>query len=198
MIFVTGLFIYHCGLVFNNLTTKEELGGFYENFYGNPYNRIKVKESIKDAFCPSVAIPSMLDTLELNEMLKNKKEEIVDNRPEIEMMKNKNDLIEEKINRDNHPLGKDKMGSGTTTQINEIKLDFAEKNGNNCDSNVAMNMHPNEREFISGSSKNTDLFLKKHDLLESQENLNPDKFQGFLKIKKYMDPSKNDISKYKN
>ena len=39
MIFVTGLLIYHMGLVYKNLTTKEELGGFFENFYGNPYKR---------------------------------------------------------------------------------------------------------------------------------------------------------------
>lgn len=40
MIFVTGLLIYHIGLVLKSLTTKEELGGFFENFYGNPYKRL--------------------------------------------------------------------------------------------------------------------------------------------------------------
>jgi hypothetical protein len=39
MIFVTGLLIYHTSLIINNLTTKEELGGIYKNYFGNPYKR---------------------------------------------------------------------------------------------------------------------------------------------------------------
>ena len=39
MLFVTGLLIYHISLIYRNVTTKEELGGYYENYYGNPYKR---------------------------------------------------------------------------------------------------------------------------------------------------------------
>lgn len=36
MIFVTGLLIYHLKLISQNVTTKEDLKGFYQNAFGNP------------------------------------------------------------------------------------------------------------------------------------------------------------------
>lgn len=39
MIFVTGLLIYHIKLTCRNLTTREDLKGFYQNTFGNPYER---------------------------------------------------------------------------------------------------------------------------------------------------------------
>ena len=60
MIFVTGLFIYHTKLVLRNITTKEDIKGFWENPSGNPYDRNK-KLNYKNSLFPILQKYSLID-----------------------------------------------------------------------------------------------------------------------------------------
>jgi palmitoyltransferase ZDHHC9/14/18 len=65
MIFTTGLLIYHTNLVINNLTTKDEINGTYDNEMGNPWNQGCLK-NYKRIMCPTIQQPSLLKTIEVN------------------------------------------------------------------------------------------------------------------------------------
>ena len=62
MIFTAGLIIYHVGLVLNNITTKEELKGLFNNPYGNRYTQTW-KKNCEKVFCPRLPKKSLLDRM---------------------------------------------------------------------------------------------------------------------------------------
>lgn len=65
MIFTTGLLIYHTKLIFNNLTTKEELKKFYANLMGNPYQR-DTSRNLSLTLFPTISKDSIIDFLSHN------------------------------------------------------------------------------------------------------------------------------------
>ncbi len=102
--------------------------------------------------------------------------------------------IKVKNNKDS-PNVNFKIGSGTTTQINDIKIELLEKNNClNADSNSEFQMVPNDREYVSGSSNNIDLLIKNQDLLNNKELSSTDRLDKFLKVRKYLEQNKIEIS----
>ena len=65
MIFTTGLLVYHTKLVFNNLTTKEELKKFFANLMGNPYKR-DTSRNLSLTLFPTISKNSIIDYLSYN------------------------------------------------------------------------------------------------------------------------------------
>lgn len=197
MIFVTGLFIYHNRLVITNLTTKEELGEFYDTIYGNPYKRLHCDESIKDAFFPRVPTPCLLEYMEEQEDNKETGKQIEEKTVELPAKQpddnddkgsSNNNLIE---NLKQNGNGNVKAGSGTTTQINEIKLEFQEKNTtpNVSPWNNSNNLKPvpgqeSLKDFNSNSTnKNEVPLIKKNEFMECHENLSPQKLHQYSSVK---------------
>ncbi len=64
----------------------------------------------------------------------------------------------------------------------------------NVDSNSEFQMVPNDREYVSGSSNNIDLLIKNQDLLNNKELSSTDRLDKFLKVRKYLEQNKIEIS----
>jgi len=71
MIFVTGLLVYHIKLVCRNRTTREDLKGFFNNAFANPYSR-NVSRNISLSCCAKVWKPSVLKKMRINHELREK------------------------------------------------------------------------------------------------------------------------------
>ena len=69
MIFTTGLLIFHIRMVFNNKTTKEDLKKFFENRYGNTFQRTKSIKNITNSLFPKLSKLSLIDILQKNEKI---------------------------------------------------------------------------------------------------------------------------------
>ena len=69
MIFTTGLLIFHIRMVFNNKTTKEDLKKFFENRYGNTFQRTKSLKNITNSLFPKLSKLSLIDILQKNEKI---------------------------------------------------------------------------------------------------------------------------------
>ena len=64
MIFTTGLLIFHIRMVFNNITTKEDLKKFFDNRYGNTFQRTKTSKNITNSLFPKLSKLSVVDILD--------------------------------------------------------------------------------------------------------------------------------------
>jgi hypothetical protein len=76
MIFTTGLLIYHTNLVVNNLTTKDEINGTYDNEMGNPWNQ-GCRRNYRGIMCPLNQKPSLLKSIEVNSKKEKKIKKVI-------------------------------------------------------------------------------------------------------------------------
>ena len=63
LLFTLSLLIFHYKLVFNNITTKEELKKLFVNPFKNPFNRFKIKINAKNILNPKINKQNILDFL---------------------------------------------------------------------------------------------------------------------------------------
>jgi hypothetical protein len=63
LLFTLSLLIFHYKLVFNNITTKEELKKLFVNPFKNPFNRFKIKINVKNILNPKINKQNILNYL---------------------------------------------------------------------------------------------------------------------------------------
>ena len=63
LLFTLSLVIFHYKLVFNNITTKEELKKLFVNPFKNPFNRFKIKINAKNILNPKINKQNILEFL---------------------------------------------------------------------------------------------------------------------------------------
>ena len=108
MIFVTGLFIYHTKLIFQNMTTKEDIKFFWKNPQGNPFFRTNKKINIINSLFPQKQKKSVIDIFkeEFHKEISSEeeKEKIkIEIQPEEENKNNNNQkLISQENNQNNN------------------------------------------------------------------------------------------------
>ena len=90
LLFTLSLLTFHYKLVFNNITTKEELKKLFINPFKNPFNRFKIKINIKNILNPKINKQNILNYLQ-KKPSQNKKYKQQNN------SKNKSNLSEDQV-----------------------------------------------------------------------------------------------------
>ena len=82
MTFTTGLLLFHIRIVFQNMTTKEELKKFFKNPFGNPFQRRKI-ENFRSVIFPKKAKMGLIDILNYNKKMYDEQKEFLKKKNQI-------------------------------------------------------------------------------------------------------------------
>ena len=148
MIFTAGLLLFHVRIIFQNITTKEELKKFFINPFGNPFQRSK-KINFKSIIFPKMAKMGLIDILNYNKKMFDGQKEFLKEQKEKENDKNSNILNE------------------NTLKENDINITFEkDKETNNMDSKERFNVK-NDKEELSINNDNYEI---KRNIIEKSIN----------------------------
>ena len=176
MSFTTGLFIYHTKIIKKNLTTKEEMKGFYNNPNGNPYIR-NSRQNWVDALSPTIRKESVLEIMRKNknkyyyQLQKRKIEEEKIKEKEVKNSSIKNSTSGDTISeKDNNIIKKDDeikendihVNVNSPIEDNKVKKDIQLNNSNK----VSQSFHKNKN-FVSTSYSSS---RKRFDEKNKEEN----------------------------
>ena len=160
---------------------------------------------MKDALCPSISNPSLLDEIEDNEMKLldiNKLAEIEEKKQIEPPAAIKKKQTEEKVlNKLNFETKNNNVKEelGANAEINDIKLEFDENNIPRTDLSPIKPVCMNPDILVdsaSNNSKNTEYLFRKNDFLDARENSSNEIINAIPKNKKYADNQNIEISSF--
>lgn len=177
MLFTTGLFIYHTRLISHNITTKEELKNFFDNPFGNPFERNYCK-NWKSVLCPKLR---KMDILKYFKLCKDSKGVVI-----TEEKKALKDYNREMIVLDDKPQHK------VVEKTIESQLTTNKYNNNNYDMAInGMNNNLSDNTSIA-DKKNGDYFRRESKVSQSEIKLeNLEKRNTSMISEKYSNCSEN-------
>ena len=138
MIFTAGLLLFHIRILYQNITTKEELKKFFKNPFENPFQRSKII-NFKSIIFPKKAKMGLIDILNYNKKMFDEQKEFLKEQKE---KKETDDKISN-ISKDN------------TLKENDINITIEkDKETNNLDSKEHFDINNDNEEHSINNGKN--------------------------------------------